>query len=392
MDATADHQPRILLIDDDRIQTRILRAQLERGGFHVEAAGSGSEGLTLAREHPPGVILCDWIMEGMDGIELCRAVKQDERLANTYFILLTSLSEVQDRVVGLDSGADDFLTKPVVSEELLARVRAGLRMHEVNRRMAGMAEELQRKQDALERELNEAAAYLRSLLPRPLQKGDVKVDSLFLPGQQLGGDCLDFRWVDADHLMFYVLDVSGHGIAATLPSLSLLHRLRMSHPANALRKPEQLLAELNHDYPMAEQGGRYFTLWLGLYERSSRMLHYASAGHPPGLLISSDQQEPIRRLSSRSMAIGLFEDAVFHSCCCRVEPESSLLIFTDGIYENPNEQGKILSLDTFIETLPCQDILTCEDGLDRVLAISRKCMGMRLFEDDVSMVRIRFSG
>lgn len=389
MDARADPQPSILLIDDDRIHARILRAQLERGGFHVEVAASGGEGLALARRRPPEVILCDWIMEGIDGIELCHSVKQDERLANVYFILLTSLSEVHDRVVGLDSGADDFLTKPVVAEELLARVRAGLRMHEMNERMVRLAKELQRKQDDLERELNEAAAYVRGLLPRPL-KGNVQVDSLFLPGQQLGGDCLDYRWIDADHLMFYVLDVSGHGIAATLPSLSLLHRLRSITPGDQLVHPEQLLAELNHDYPMAEQGGRYFTLWLGIYQRSSRQLRYATAGHPPGLLISVNGQQPIRRLSSQGMAIGLFEDAVFHSCSCRVDPGSSLLLFTDGIYENPHERGGSLSLDTFIESLPWREVQFSEHGLEKVLSTARKSMGMQLFGDDVSLLRVRF--
>jgi sigma-B regulation protein RsbU (phosphoserine phosphatase) len=389
MAANGEESATILLVDDDRIHSRILRAQLEREGFRVEVADSGIDGLAKATHHRPAVILCDWMMQGMNGIELCRLVKQDAHLSNVYFILLTSLSEVQDRVEGLDSGADDFLSKPVVAVELLARVRAGLRLHRANERLATIAQELQHKQNQLDSELNEASAYLRKLLPQPLQ-GAVRVDHLFLPSQRLGGDCLDYRWIDADHLLFYVLDVAGHGLGATLPSLSVWHELRSEKLLAHIRHPERVLSELNRAFPMEEQAGRYFTLWFGIYQRSTQQLRYARAGHPPALLISSVAHEPIQRLTTGGMAIGLFEDAIFECGSCGVDPGMTLLVYTDGIYEHAIGADRSQPLEAFISTLPRQELGSSEEGLDHMISNHRNVIGGQVFEDDISLLRLRF--
>ena len=144
--------------------------------------------LHRAIAYRPALIICDWIMPGLNGLEVCNRIKTDPNLSTTFFILLTSLDSVADRVKGLDAGADDFITKPIEQNELKARVRAGLRLHQLSR-------DLQTQKLLLETELAEAAEYVRSLLPLPLTE-PFEVDSRFIPSRQLGGDCFDYYWLD----------------------------------------------------------------------------------------------------------------------------------------------------------------------------------------------------
>jgi two-component system, OmpR family, response regulator MprA len=117
----------VLVIDDDPKITQLLRRALSLEGYAVRTAGSGSSGLEEARIRDPDLVILDILMPGMNGLEVCRELREFTR---TPILLLTAKDEVQDRVEGLDSGADDYVVKPFALEELLARVRALLRRRE----------------------------------------------------------------------------------------------------------------------------------------------------------------------------------------------------------------------------------------------------------------------
>ena len=208
----------ILIIDDDLAVQILLTRMLERQGYKVVVASNGEEGILKAVACCPALIICDWIMPGLNGLEVCQRIKADPQLSTTFFILLTSLDSVADRVKGLDAGADDFITKPIEHNELQARVRAGLRLHQLSR-------DLQTQKQILEAELAEAAEYVRSLLPPPMTH-PLGISFQFIPSRQLGGDCFDYYWLDPDYLAIYLLDTAGHGLRATLPSISVLNLLR----------------------------------------------------------------------------------------------------------------------------------------------------------------------
>ena len=115
----------MLVVDDSRLQRRILVKLLRKWGYSVDEAASGEEALARARAQPPDFVMSDWMMPGMDGLQFCRLFRDRAGDAYSYFILLTSKSEADDIARGLDAGADDFLTKPVDANELRARVQAG---------------------------------------------------------------------------------------------------------------------------------------------------------------------------------------------------------------------------------------------------------------------------
>ncbi|MBO0350515.1 response regulator [Phormidium pseudopriestleyi FRX01] len=119
---------KILAIDDDITVQIVLQDLLESEGHEVAIASDGQEGIHQADQLRPDLIICDWMMPQLDGLAVCKHVKANPSLSSTFFILLTARELVTDRVIGLDSGADDFLSKPIDTQELMARVRAGLRL------------------------------------------------------------------------------------------------------------------------------------------------------------------------------------------------------------------------------------------------------------------------
>jgi len=377
--------PKILIIDDDRTTQIVLKKVLSDQGYEVDIADNGAEGMKKAEIFRPALIICDWMMPLMDGLEVCRRVKADRELASAFFILLTSRSAISDRVLGLDNGADDFLAKPVELSELQARVRAGLRLHQINR-------DLQIQKRMLETELTEAAAYVRSLLPPPMT-GKITIDSRFVPSRQLGGDCFDYYWLDPDYLAIYLLDVSGHGLGAALPSISVLNMLRsQSIDGVNFYQPSRVLHALNESFQMDNQNDKYFTIWYGVYNQTKRQLIYSSAGHPPAVLLtdSIEDKDQLKLLKTPSMPIGMLPDTRFVDQWCTIECPSMLYIFSDGIYEILQPDDTIWGLDAFIKLLQNHRNSVQTSGLDDLLDHIKDINPKDGLDDDLSLLRIHF--
>ena len=123
----ADLKPHVLIVEDEAALVTMLRYNLESEGYRVSEAVDGEEAILLVIEEPPDLILLDWMLPSLSGIEVCRRIRRNESARDVPIIMLTARGEDSDRVRGLDSGADDYITKPFSPRELMARVRAVLR-------------------------------------------------------------------------------------------------------------------------------------------------------------------------------------------------------------------------------------------------------------------------
>ncbi len=375
---------KILVIDDDISIQIFLKRMLQKQGYLVFTASNGEEGIAQALDYHPSLIICDWIMPGLNGLEVCHRLKKNPHLSTTFFILLTSLDSVADRVKGLDAGYDDFISKPIEQNELQARVRAGLRLHQLSR-------DLQNQKQRLEEELAQAAEYVRSLLPLPMTE-PLSINSRFIPSRQLGGDCFDYYWLDSNYLAIYLLDTAGHGLKATLPSISVLNLLRSRALKNLnYYQPSHVLKALNDTFQINHQNDKYFTIWYGVYNRVKRQLVYASAGHPPAILLSEQSTNSIevQRLRTPGMPIGLFPEAKYIDGFCDIETSSTLYIFSDGVYEITKLDGTLWSLDAFIQLLMSLEH-SVDYQLNNVLNYLRYLQSKDAFEDDLSILQIKF--
>lgn len=126
-----DDKDKILIVEDEKDTRFILEKLLTKNNYSVMLAKNGEEALNILETFHPQVVLADWTMPVMDGVELCKTMKSIDNYKLIYFIILTARATVKDRVTGLDIGADDFLVKPVENQELLARLRTGVRIHKL---------------------------------------------------------------------------------------------------------------------------------------------------------------------------------------------------------------------------------------------------------------------
>ena len=120
--------PNILLVEDEAKLAQFIELELKYEGYNVTVVNDGLSGLSNARESDPDLILLDWMLPGMSGVDICKRLRQTRN--NVPIILLTAKDDIGDRVAGLDAGADDYIVKPFNLEELLARVRANLRINQ----------------------------------------------------------------------------------------------------------------------------------------------------------------------------------------------------------------------------------------------------------------------
>lgn len=134
-----DNRPqeaRILIVEDDPVQTLLLKQSLKNSNYEIIYTKDACNALQVLKTESIDLVLCDWMMPGVTGIELCHQVKSDPDLASVIFILLTGKTSIEDQVFGLESGADDFLNKPIIKNHLLARIHAGLRQKKLYDQLA----------------------------------------------------------------------------------------------------------------------------------------------------------------------------------------------------------------------------------------------------------------
>jgi len=262
---------------------------------------------------------------------------------------------------------------------------------EAEKRSRALTQRLRRQSLQTMAELKSAATYLSSIMPRGLS-GRVEVSSRYLPSSELGGDCFDYVWVDEDHLLVYLIDVSGHGLEPALLSVSVHNLLRSgSLGLETLLEPGATLGALNRMFQMDRQHGHYFTIWYGVYRASERTLRYSGAGAPPALTFGAAPggATTVTRLSSTCPPIGLFPDTEFADASYSVPAGCRILVFSDGAFEIDLADDRQLSLDGF-EALCAKRAGSPDWSLDDLIAELKSLTPVKDFDDDCSLIQLTF--
>jgi sigma-B regulation protein RsbU (phosphoserine phosphatase) len=276
----------------------------------------------------------------------------------------------------------------VIDDEVAAEERAREQIALRDAQNRSLTRRLQAKTDHLMSELRSAARYVASILPGDLD-GRVRVSSRYVPSQELAGDSYDYRWIDDDHLIVYLIDVSGHGVEPAMVSVSVHNMLRsgtLDH--GTLLDPDRTLSELNRLFQMDDHGGNYFTIWYGVYQASTRTLRYAGAGHPPALVLAPDGS-PVTQLVSDAIPVGIQTEADFQTRSYAVPAGADILIYSDGAFELTMVDGRQWSLGEFAE-LHTRTAGAVEWTLDALLDGLKDRSESGHFDDDCTLVRLNF--
>ena len=339
---------KILVVDDTPENLDVVKGILKED-YTLFLAVNGNLALKIAKAQKPDLILLDIMMPEIDGYEVLRRLKQDEEINSIPVIFLTAKTEIEDERKGLELGAVDYIMKPISPPILSARIRTQLRLKQINQELVNEIHERMRVQEMLQRDLNEAAEYVKALLPNPIQEEKVTIDWRFEPCSSLGGDAFGYHWIDDDNLAIYLIDVAGHGVGAALLSASVINTLRSKTlPDTNFHQPSQVLFALNKAFPDEQNNYMFFTMWYGVFNKADATLTYSSGGHPPAFLLNDEVKEAdkVNPLQTRGIAIGTFPEFQFQQDTARIEAPSRLYIFSDGVFEIKTND-KYWELDEF---------------------------------------------
>lgn len=349
----AEAAPRhVLVVDDSRAQRHVLAMHLSRWGYAVTEAATGAEALALAEQQPFDLVISDWMMPGLTGPELCRAFRALPRDGYAYFILLTSKSGQEAIAMGLDGGADDFLTKPVSALELRARLRAGDRILGMQAELLSKNRALRRAHDAMQADLAQARRLQQSLIrDRHRDYAAGAVSLMMRPSGHVGGDLVGMVDLMPGRIGLYAVDVAGHGVAAALMTARLAgllsegtgsRNIALDVGPDGRRRivpPDQVAARLNT--LMAEEFGveQYFTLIWAEMDLGSGHVALVQAGHPHPLILRAGGGVEVVGLGG--FPIGLLPEAGWSPVELVLNPGDRLLIPSDGLTECPGPDGEL---------------------------------------------------
>lgn len=381
---------RVLVVDDDAGNRDMLARRLVREGLDVDVAADGFEALGALGSKAFDVVLLDVMMPGLDGYEVLCQAKQNPFTRDVPVIMISALDELGSVIRCIEAGAEDYLPKPFEPTLLRARLSASLekkRLRDAEQRYLDEIEVVQRR---LRGELEEAARYVRSIIPDP-QEGPPRTDWKYVPSTELGGDAFGYHWIDGEHFAVYLLDVCGHGVGPALLSVAAMNVLRSgSLPNTDFRDPAAVLAGLNKAFPMERQNNMYFTIWYGVYHPASGTLRHASGGHPPALLFEpcADGMVSPKRLQTHGLIIGVMSDSMYAAAEVQIEKGAVLTVFCDGCYEVRDSSGGMMAFEEFEEYMGRN--ATHPDGLERLHDWVRARHGEGPLDDDFSILRIHF--
>jgi sigma-B regulation protein RsbU (phosphoserine phosphatase) len=388
-----EHRITVLLIDDQAMMGEAVRRMLsEEKDIAFHFCQDPTRAIQVASEVSPTIILQDLVMPDIDGLTLVKFFRANERTRDIPLIVLSAREEPAIKAESFALGANDYLVKFPDKIELIARIRYHSRGYIARLERNEAYTALLESQQALTNELNQAAEYVRSLLPPPLDGDDIKTDWTFIPSTSLGGDSFGYHWIDEAHFAMYLLDVCGHGVGAALLSISALNALRSeSLPGIEFRDPSQVLGTLNNTYQMEAHNNMFFTIWYGVYNRIKREVVYASGGHPPAIAVMGDPSVPNKTdlLSTDGVIIGGLPSLAYRSGTFEISPPSKLYVFSDGAYEITRPDGSVGGLDDFVQmikAIPYKKTSAVQDIMREI----RSAQGSDLFADDISLVEFTF--
>ncbi|PWQ98372.1 PP2C family protein-serine/threonine phosphatase [Leucothrix arctica] len=331
----------ILIVDDAADMRFLVSSIVRRLGHSVTEAIDGLDALAKLKAGDITTIISDCNMPNMDGFELCKQIRQSDFPKYMYIILLTGLKGKDSTLKGINSGADDFASKPLAIEEMRIRLLAAQRVINLEDDIAKTNLALKIAHDHIQKDLESAALTQLKSLPPPLKSKSVSTEWFYKPAIFIGGDTFNYFETQTNCLVFYSLDISGHGISAAMLSMSMqvylgLKRGFYGGPITRERLPEIpalfaknlndcLLNQHNHDH--------YLTMMFGIIDMDTNKVYYTQAGHPQPYWYKA-AQNTIAPIDVNGFPVGLVPDVEYETEVLQMEPGDKLIVYSDGINEN----------------------------------------------------------
>ncbi len=389
---------KILVADDDELSAELLLASLRSMSHEVVFVNNGEEAWKLIQEESFRLVILDWVMPEMDGMEVCRNIRAMQGSSYTYIMLLTGRTDRKDRLEALEGGADDFLTKPLDNGELIARLNVANRILEMEEAERRTSRELQQ---ARQKEIELGASIQKRLLytPPPASANAIETASLSIPSQYVDGDFCDFFAHGTQIVDVFVGDVMGKGVPAAMVGAGVktsLQRCMISLLTATLKptlpKPEQLLQSLDA-LVCAEliELGTFLTLCYARFNSADDTLTYVNCGHPQIILWDS-LSGVCRLLDTTNVPLGFSEEESYEQRTGNLHPGDLVLFYSDGVTDLKLPSGKRLGMAGFSEWVESRAHLPLDEFLYEVEHLRINGLTGLTAGDDFTCVAVRYRG
>ncbi|HOP61748.1 MAG TPA: fused response regulator/phosphatase [Spirochaetota bacterium] len=372
---------RILCIDDSRLNRAFIVKILSPLNIAVDEAENGIKGLEMLEERQYDLILLDIIMPEMDGFGFLKEFSKDSREQFTPVILMTALDDLNSKIKGLSTGADDYLVKPLNEQELIARVFSLLRLKNANA-------ELYEKNMLIKRELEAAKKIQRFIVPSDFSYIDYpSVSGVYKPIEDIGGDFFDCYKIDKNRSAFVIADVTGHGIPAALTMT--MAKMLFSISAPKFSETSLLMKEINRELKGTLLDTQYVTAFYLIYDRSTGRLTYTNAGHTRALFYRESKGQ-VLALDSFGWFIGISDESDYEQKCVNVAKGDRLFIYTDGITEAKNSSGDEFGESRLARFIKEKKDIKGEDFCHELINSVNLFIEKTPVNDDIAFLNIEF--
>lgn len=389
---------RILIAEDERITRLTLLRELQQWEHEVVVTEDGAQAWEKFQTQQFDLVVTDWDMPNVDGCELIQRIRKNNKAGYVYLIMLTGRSGKSDLVAGMEAGADDFLAKPFDRDELRVRLSAGERIINLERRLADQYDKLSVANERVHRDLRTAARIQQDLLPKILpQMGGLRFAWRYKPCEELGGDLLNVVSIGDSCAAMYLADVSGHGVAASLVSVSVHRSLSVRSDRSSLilsqddlngkdqpTPPDQVARRLNRLYPMSSNDNHFLTLVYATIDTESLQFGYCAAGHPGPVL--ARRGEAVRSLDTSGLPIGITPDPEYDVSTMQLISGDRIYLYSDALMEAGNPDGKMFGQRQIEETIDRFREMPIEESSDALVDAVKEWQRSDLFVDDLSLL------
>lgn len=380
----------VLLVDDQAIIGEAVRRMLvPHDDITLNYCQNPREAVARAAEIGATVILQDLVMPDVSGLDLVPQYRQQDATRDVPLIVLSTKEEATTKAQAFALGANDYLVKLPDEVELVARIRYHSKGYISLLQRNAAYELLAQSRQQLAEQMEAGAKYMLSLLPAPVG-APLQVAWRYVPSADLGGDTFGYHWLDDEHFVIYLIDVTGHGLDSALLSVTIMNVLRSRSLANTdFRKPGEVMMALNDAFRMEDYGDKLFTMWYGVFHSPTRTLCWSGGGHPEALLFEGGSVTPVS-LESQGPMMGMMDWPEFETGGHHVKSPLRLYVYSDGVHEIQRaEGGGEWPFEEFVEFLSTQ----ADDGqgavMDRLFEHARKLRGSDQLADDFSIIEVR---
>jgi len=342
---------KLLIVEDSLTARTILVAVTREWGFEPVAAQDGEAAWQMLQENnPPRLMLIDWEMPRLNGLDLCKRIRQQERNDSPFIILLTARSATEDIVEGLEAGANDYVAKPFVNAELQARLQAGQRMLELQNKLLKIGNEFISERQFIENII----IQMRS----SDQFSAANIRQLQAPVEKTSGDILlsAFRPDKGQHLMLG--DFTGHGLPAAIGG-PIVSDVFYSMTAKGLPM-HRIAGEINRHLYEKMPTGLFCAAILVDIDAARRQLSIWNFGMEDVLIFH--HQSLANKVASSNLALGILKTSVDPVNAIKVGSGDRLYAYSDGITEVINNQGEEFGADRLEKAI--SELITSQGDIE----------------------------